>query len=181
MNFADSPVTFTIIGLNILVFALINLKILDVKQLGTSYMLTVQKKQYYRLISSAFTQKEFLHLLCNMYSLYNIGFFLEKYLGTISYVISYVVITLLGGYISGLIHKKSSPFTLSIGSSGTLCGLLGIYLVIAVTVRGLSGIMSLLPTIVLLMLMTTSRKIDSIGHFTGLAVGIAVGAVLYFV
>ena len=47
-----------------------------------------------------------------------------------------------------------------------------------VAIYGLSGIRSVLPTMAILLLMTASKRIDSIGHFSGLAVGIACGIVL---
>ncbi len=177
-NFAEYPVTYSIIGVNVLIFILINIGVLNVGQLGSSYMTSLQEKQFYRIITSAFTQKEILHLACNMYSLYNIGQILEYALKPKLFGICYAGILLIGGTLSARIHKKSSPFTLCIGASGVLCGLFGIYMVIAYSVWGFSGIRSVLPTIVLLVVMTASRKIDSIGHFTGLTVGIIAGIIL---
>ena len=94
------------------------------------------------------------------------------------YAICYAVIMVAGGMLSARLHKKGSPFTHSIGASGVICGLLGIYMVIAFRVFGFGGIKSLFPTIVLLVAMTTSKRIDSIGNFTGLFVGIVCGIVL---
>ena len=184
MNYFDFglyPVTYVLIGCNIIIFILINLKVLDVGKLGSSYILSIQEKQYYRIITAAFTQKEFLHLACNMYSLYNLGTVLEYALGPWLYAGAYALITLLGGTFSARIHKKSSPFTLCIGASGVICGLIGIYLVMAFSVAGFSALKSMLPTFILLALMTTSKRIDSIGHFTGLATGIlcSVGIVIF--
>ena len=178
IDFTRYPVTFAIIGINIIIFLLINTRKLYVKDLGSSYMQTLQQKQYYRIVTSAFTQAEFLHLLFNMYSLYNIGGVLERALGRVVYLACYGIIMILEGAISARIHKKKTPFTLSIGASGVICGLLGIYMVIAYSVMGFEGIRSLIPTIGILIFMTTSKKIDSIGHFTGLAVGIICGIVL---
>ncbi len=79
-------------------------------------------------------------------------------------------------FVSSKIHKKKSPFTLSIGASGVICGLLGIYMTIAFLALGFAGIRSVIPTIVLLVLMTFSPQIDSIGHFTGLLLGMIVEA-----
>ncbi len=172
------PVTSGIIILNIIVFALVNLNVVGVDKLGSSYMDTIQNKQLYRAVSSAFTQQEILHLACNMYSLYNIGRILEHALNSRRYAICYAVIMVAGGMLSARLHKKSSPFTHSIGASGVICGLLGIYMVIAFRVFGFGGIKSLFPTIVLLVAMSTSKRIDSIGHFTGLFVGIVCGIVL---
>ncbi len=172
------PVTSVIIAINIIVFALVNFKAIGVDRLGSSYIETIQNRQLYRVVSSAFTQREVMHLACNMYSLYNIGTTLEYALNSGLYALCYVVIMISGGLVSARLHKKGSPFTLSIGASGVICGLLGIYMVIAYSVFGFWGLKSLIPTIVLLVAMTTSKKIDSIGHFTGLAAGIICGIVL---
>ncbi len=178
MVITNAPATVIIIALNMTIFALIKLMDLDVKMLGSSYIDTIQNRQYYRIVSSAFTQREVMHLAMNMYSLYNIGTVLERALSTKIYSICYIVIMLIGGFLSARLHKKGSPFTYSIGASGVICGLLGIYMVIAFSVLGLQGVSSVIPTIVILIAMTTSKKIDSIGHFTGLAVGLICGIVL---
>ena len=57
--FLNSPATSVIIGINIIIFALVNLRAFDVKMLGSSYMDTIQNRQYYRIVSSAFTQKTY--------------------------------------------------------------------------------------------------------------------------
>ena len=170
------PVSYAIIGINVIIFILINLKMLSVEKLGSSYMLSLQEKQYYRIVTAAFTQKEFLHLACNMYSLYNLGPVLEYALGPWLFAGCYAFLTIVGGALSARLHKKPSPFTLCIGASGVICGLIGIYLVMAVSAIGFSVLRSMLPTFTLLLLMTFSKKIDSIGHFTGLVVGLLCGA-----
>jgi rhomboid protease GluP len=177
-DFAAYPVTYGIMAANIIIFILINLKVVSVSKLGSSYITSLQEKQYYRIVTAAFTQREFLHLACNMYSLYNIGRVMEHALKSELYAICYAVIMLVGGLVSARIHKKTSPFVLCIGASGVICGLLGIYVVIAYSVMGFSAIRSMLPTFAILALMTTSKKIDSIGHFTGLIAGIICGLVL---
>ncbi|MCR4902845.1 MAG: rhomboid family intramembrane serine protease [Butyrivibrio sp.] len=179
-DFKNIPVTAIIILLNCLVFLVINAKNISVEKLGSSYISTLQDKQYYRVISSAFTHREVPHLLMNMYSLYNIGSVIEKMLGTGLYIIAYIVIMIVGGLLSARIHKIKTPFTLSIGASGVICGLLGIYMAVAFMAIGFAAIRSVLPTIVLLLLMTASKRIDSIGHFTGLLMGIALGFGIVF-
>ena len=82
MIITNAPATVIIIAINITIFALIKLKDLDVKMLGSSYIDTIQNRQYYRIVSSAFTQREVMHLAMNMYSLYNIGTVLERALST---------------------------------------------------------------------------------------------------
>lgn len=172
------PVTVVIIALNCVIFLLIRINVFSVKDLGSSYIMTIQNRQYYRAVTSAFTHREFMHIFFNMYSLYNVGSVIERMIGMKLYIIAYAVITIIGGLVSSRIHKKKSSFTLSIGASGVICGLLGIYMTIAFLALGLAGIKSVIPTIVLLVLMTFSPQIDSIGHFTGLLLGIVFGVVI---
>ena len=89
--------------------------------------------------------------------------------------IHYGIIMIFGGLFSCLIHKIKSPYTRSIGASGVICGLLGVYIMIAISFKGLSALASVAPTLLIMVLMTASKKIDSIGHFTGLAVGLVCG------
>lgn len=172
------PVTVGLIGINVIVFILVKMKKCHVMNLGTSYDFTQKDRQYYRVVTSAFTHEEPLHILCNMISMYNIGTVLEPVLGTKRFVIMYIVILIVGGCIACLGHQNHSPHTISIGASGTICGLLGIYIALVVRIAGLAGLRSVLPTIGMLFVMTFSKKIDSIGHFSGLLVGIVCGYVL---
>lgn len=173
------PASGALIGMNILVFALIKLKKLNGIALASSHYSVIDGKQEYRIVTSAFTHFEPIHLLCNLSSLYNIGPYMETYLGTERFIICYALIMVLGGYISAYLHKNK-PMTYSIGASGVICGLLGIFLTISYINSGFAGISSMVPTICILAAMTLSPKIDSIGHFTGMAVGIVCGLALIY-
>lgn len=178
--FVEYPGCAAIIALNILAFVIIKCGKLEKSALGSSYHTIVRCKENYRIFTSSFTHFEPIHLLCNLGSLYNLGPYMEKLLGTTLFIIFYTLIMIVGGYISVLLHKKK-PYTQSIGASGVICGILGIYLAIAFILMGFGGIKSMMPTIAILLLMTFSPRIDSIGHFTGLATGILCGiAVIYF-
>ncbi len=91
--------------------------------------------------------------VCGVYWKNKKGTVLERALSTKIYSICYIVIMLIGGFLSACLHKKGSPFTYSIGASGVICGLLGIYIVIAFSVLGLQGVSSVIPTIVMLIAM----------------------------
>lgn len=178
--FLDFPGCAAVIAMNVLVFALVKLNKLEKRALGNSYNSTIKCRETYRVVTSAFTHYDPIHMLCNLASLYNIGPYMEELLGTPLFITLYALIMVAGGYISGLLHKKK-PGIPSIGASGVICGFLGIYLAIAFIVAGFAGITSMLPTIALLVLMTFSPKIDSIGHFTGLFLGILCGIVYSFI
>ena len=169
------PATVGFIAINVLIWILVNTHKMRVNQLGVSCMLVKRYKQWYRVISSEFTHENPMHILCNMYSLYNIGSVLEQMLGTVLFVIVYLLIGIAGGLISYAIHKKYEPNVISIGASGIICGLLGVYVVIAFHFTGIHAIMSVASSMVLLILMVFSKHIDSIGHFSGLATGVLAG------
>ncbi|MCR5475619.1 MAG: rhomboid family intramembrane serine protease [Lachnospiraceae bacterium] len=71
--------------------------------------------------------------------------------------------------------RKYKPNVISIGASGIICGLLGVYVVIAFHFMGVQAFVSVASSMVLLVLMVFSKHIDSIGHFSGLATGITSG------
>lgn len=169
------PATIGLISVNIMIFALVNIHKMSVKQLGVSCALVKKYKQYYRIISSEFTHENAMHIVCNMYSLYNIGSVLERILGTELYTAAYFFIAIAGGILSFIIHRKYQPYVISIGASGIICGLLGVYIAIAFHFTGFRALLSVAQSIVLLILMVFSRHIDSIGHFSGLATGIITG------
>lgn len=172
------PATIGLIAVNVLVFILIKTKKCHAMNLGMSADYTLEDKQYYRIVTGAFTHEDPLHILCNLMSMYNMGVVLEPALGTTRFIVYYAVILMVGGYISCMWHKKTSPRVVCIGASGTICGLLGIYMVLLFRIYGMDGIRSVYPTIGMLVLMTFSKKIDSIGHFSGLFVGVICGILI---
>lgn len=177
-HFVGYPATIGLIAVNVIIFALIKMGKLYYESLFSSYEMTIMHRGYYRIVSSAFTHEEPLHIIMNMGSLYNLGVVLEPVLGSYRYTAVYVVIMMIEGFISAMLHKIKSPYTRSIGTSGVICGLLGVYMVLAVRVGGIMAIRSVLPTLAIMCLMTASKKIDSIAHFVGLGVGIVCAAVM---
>ena len=180
-SFTDAPATYALIAINGIVFGLIYFKKLFISILWTSYDLTLRKKEYYRLITSSFTHKEVWHILMNMASLQNLGTVLEPFLGSKLFITAYVIIMLVGGVFSCLIHKLLNHNSNSIGASGILCGLMGIYLVFVVRISGIAGLRSCALSLVFLVLMLFSKHIDNIGHFTGMLTGICFGCILLLI
>lgn len=172
------PITLGLMAANILVFVFIKTGKLSVGKLGTSYYDTIRGKQLYRIYTSAFTHREVWHIVTNMISLFNLGSILEPFLGSVRFLILYGIIATVGGFVSALFHSRKDPSVLSIGASGVLCGLLGMYITFVFTFRGLSGLIGIIPTMAILILQVFSKRIDSIAHFTGLAVGIVCGIVI---
>lgn len=177
-NITYSPATYSLIVINIIIFILITQGKLDVYSLTTSCATTLKKREYYRIASSAFSHQEVWHILMNMMSLYNLGTVLEPFMGTRLFIIAYIIIMIVGGLLSNLVHKKFDPYVNSLGASGVLCGLLGIYLVIVVRLWGIGGLRSCAMSLIFLVGMIFTKRIDNIAHFTGLVTGVIFGILM---
>lgn len=170
-----------IILINIVIFLMINSGKLDVDKLGSSYYQVVKRQQYYRLITSSFSHESYIHIICNMYSLYNIGYTIVSYFGTKRFVLIYLTSMLAGGLLSSYVHHYTKDdYTLSIGASGAICGLLGCYfvLVFLLSYNKASAISYMLRSIVPMLITGLNPQIDGIGHICGLIIGVICGLLI---
>lgn len=93
--------------------------------LGADYKtFTLGLKQYYRLLTMAFSHGSVFHLIMNMYSLYVLGSHCEYSYGRIKYLFSLFYCILIGSLTNGILNTNS----LCVGISGGLYGLMFIYL-----------------------------------------------------
>ncbi|MCJ8154873.1 rhomboid family intramembrane serine protease [Chryseobacterium sp. SSA4.19] len=81
------------------------------------------RKEYVRLISSAFLHADFMHLFFNMLSLYFFQGAVTMYFGTIGFIIIYFGSLLLGNLFSLMIYKNQ-PWYSAIGASGAVSGII---------------------------------------------------------
>lgn len=81
------------------------------------------RKEYIRLISSAFLHADFMHLFFNMLSLYFFQAAVTHYFGDIGFLIIYFGSMTLGNLFSLLIYKNQ-PWYSAIGASGAVSGII---------------------------------------------------------
>ncbi|MEO0796617.1 MAG: rhomboid family intramembrane serine protease [Verrucomicrobiota bacterium] len=81
------------------------------------------KREYYRLISSAFVHGDWMHLLFNMYSLYLFSDLLEKVYGPTTVAMIYFVSVLGGSLLSLFVHRYEAEYR-AVGASGGVCGVI---------------------------------------------------------
>lgn len=81
------------------------------------------RKEYIRLISSAFLHADFMHLLFNMLSLYFFQGAVTMYFGTVGFIIIYFGSLILGNLFSLMIYKNQ-PWYSAIGASGAVSGII---------------------------------------------------------
>ncbi|MFO0757011.1 MAG: rhomboid family intramembrane serine protease [Byssovorax sp.] len=93
----------------------------------------VRAGQVYRLLSSAFLHGDPIHLLLNMYALWGFGTLLEALLGPRRYLVLYAASALGGSLASALFGS----YSVSVGASGAIWGLMAGGIALVVRPRGL--------------------------------------------
>jgi len=117
-----------IIGLTLLIlnFA-ISYKGFTDKAIFDKYKFEVDRiligKEYNRLFSSGFLHLNWMHLIFNMYSLYSFSELLELELGSVYFLIIYLVSLIGGSLLALFIHRNHGDYS-AVGASGAVCGVI---------------------------------------------------------
>ncbi|MEV6770895.1 rhomboid family intramembrane serine protease [Nocardia sp. NPDC051030] len=178
-------VTYTLIALNVIVFAVTAFQAHSVmdnrnSQLFVDWMLVPgvigYDGQWVRVLGSGFLHYGPIHLLANMFALYVLGPYCEVALGKARYASVYLV-SLLGG--SAAVTAFSDPATASAGASGAIFGLFGAVAVVMLRTR--QNLTQILVLLVINLIITFSVPGISIwAHLGGLLAGTAAaGGILY--
>lgn len=83
---------------------------------------TLSRGEYWRLIAAMFLHIGALHLLLNMWALYQLGSIFEALFGPIRFLMVYVVSGIAASVVSASLSK---PGLVSAGASGAIFGILG--------------------------------------------------------
>ena len=142
LNKKNKPlISFILIGLNILIFALMYLlgkgseSTETLIKFGANFGPLTKSGQVYRLITCSFLHIGMIHLICNMYSLYVLGPSIEYFYGKLKLVLIYFY----SAITASLFALIFQPNTLTAGASGAIFGLLGAMLYFGYTYRGYLG------------------------------------------
>jgi membrane associated rhomboid family serine protease len=88
---------------------------------------------WWQPLTTVFTHEQLMHIGFNMLALWILGPQLELMLGRLRYVGLYLLSGLLG---SAVVYAFSPAYTLSVGASGAIFGLMGALLVLTLKVHG---------------------------------------------
>lgn len=94
------------------------------------------KKEYYRIISSMFLHANLEHIFSNMLILFFVGKVVEKTMGTIRFLIIYLMAGICGNITSILLEVQTKHFFHSVGASGAVFGIMGALLFLVAAHRG---------------------------------------------
>ncbi len=130
-----------------------------------------EANQYYRFITSIFIHIGITHLIFNTYALYIFGTQIERLMGHKKYIL-FFLITGIGGNIATYFFNFVS---VSAGASGSLFGLLGVFLYLIIhhkdmiTIEGRKSILQLLG--INLLITVAIPNISITAHLGGLVIG----------
>lgn len=186
-NYFITPV---IVDLNIAVFLIMVLlsgaNIIDpdnaiLLSWGANFRFDVVAGEWWRLFTNIFLHAGIIHLLLNMYALVYIGVLLEPILGRLKLSVAYI----MTGIIASLCSAYWNPLTLSVGASGAIFGLYGVFLALLTTnciEKELRK--AILPSITVFVIYNlgygfVKGGIDNAAHIGGLVSGLAIGYLYY--
>lgn len=117
--------TYSLVGINIVVFLLMTLAGGSTNQsvliaFGAKVNSLIREGQVWRLFTSMFIHIGILHLAFNLYALWSIGSLTERWFGRRRFLMIYII-SGIGGSLASFIFSPA----LSAGASGAIFGLLG--------------------------------------------------------
>lgn len=185
-----APCTILLAAVNVIVFFYLTFQGMTedgafMLEHGAMYVpYVLGKGEYYRLFSSMFMHFGFEHLANNMVMLLVIGFTLEREIGTIKFLIIYLLSGLGGNILSAVWDVMSESFAVSAGASGAIFGIVGALLYVAIRNHGRIGEMSGRGLVFMVILSLyygfTSGGVDNFAHIGGLLSGFILSVLLYW-
>lgn len=180
--------THIFIELNLLIFlimffsglGLVTFRGNDLLAWGANFRPNVMNGEYWRLFTSTFLHGGLLHLLMNMYGLFFIGLFLEPILRFKRFALFYV----LTGVIASICSVWWHTATVSVGASGAIFGMYGIFLALLLTKLFPKDFQKsfLINTLIFVgynLLYGLTGGIDNAAHIGGLMSGLLIGFLIY--
>jgi rhomboid protease GluP len=180
-------ITPIIIDLNVLIFLIMvfsglgfmSFKAVDLLNWGANFKPSTTNGEWWRLLTNIFLHAGFMHLFANMTGLLFVGILLEPRLGKKSYSLIYLVTGIAASLTSLGLHNA----TISVGASGAIFGLYGVFLALLMTRSFPEGFSKAFLTSTLIfvgynLLMGLAGGIDNAAHIGGLLNGVIIGIFL---
>ncbi len=178
-SFQTSPVVFSLIAINVVIFlvgALSRTIELDLLFNYAASTAEIRAGEWWRGLTAAFLHGGTMHILFNMYFLYIFGPRLERQVGSVAFSGIYLASAAGGSLATYLFGPANS---LSVGASGALFGLFGAWLYAAYRQRGSAAGSAMFNQLGAILLINMALplfipRIDWRAHLGGLVTGIII-------
>ncbi len=138
---------------------------------GNTKTATLDKGEYWRLVTAALMHGNILHIGFNTYAMLIIGSAIEKTLGAGWVLGAFTLSSITGSLVSAYFHP---PHIVAIGASGGILGLVAMAAVISYLAPRLAGFSrsALMQWLVFALVIGLAPGLDNWGHFGGIAGGV---------
>ena len=184
------PITTTLVGMNVAVFAVMALTgisptaptSVQLLKWGANWGPLSLGAEPWRILASNYIHGGIIHIALNMWCLWNLGFLAERVFDPWTYVLTYTFCGLAGSLASLWWH----PLAVGVGASGAIFGLAGALIAalylghLPISKQAIQGTLKSLLTFAgyNLFFGAVAQGIDNSAHIGGLLAGLALGAVL---
>lgn len=143
---------------------------------GAKYTPYIKMGEYWRLVTPIFLHSSVMHILCNMYALFTLGPSLEKHYGKLSFLRLYLITGFGGNVLSYIL----SPYSISVGASSALFGLIGAQAMLLYKnrriIRNYRAMMqNIIFVVVINLFIGMQGGIDNWAHLGGFVTGLLIG------
>ena len=191
------PVTAGLVAINLAVFVLCALDAMKtgigspmdfnpirLLHWGANYGPLTLDREYWRLLTSMFVHGGLIHVGANMYFFWNLGPIAERIYGRFRYLWIYLLTGLASSVASLAIH----PYTVSVGASGAIFGVVGALVFpfyrkrVVLPPPAMKAMMRNLVMIIVVNLLIGAAvpMIDNSAHVGGLLMGLLLGFVITY-
>lgn len=185
-----APVTGLLIAANLGIFVLMVICGADITHVsgrdairwGSDYGPLTTSGQWWRLVTAVFVHLGMVHVVMNMYALYQAGRIAERLFGSLRFTLLY----LFAGVAGGMASELWNPQVNSAGASGAIFGVFGALLAFMTRRHLRASAPGLVPAGISLMIFGSysliygfsHQGVDNAAHVGGLAGGFAMGLAL---
>jgi len=178
-------VNYALIAINVLVFALLQFPIMGDPQKSQDFVMSYgavpalieQNQRMFTIITSMFLHGGFMHIAGNMLFLWRFGDNIEKVMGSLLYLVFYMV----GGVAALMAHLMTNHGSMMpcVGASGAISAIMGAYLVmfpknkVRVLWLGYGFGMSEVSALYFLGIWGAMQFVNGLGALGGMASGVA--------
>lgn len=180
----ESKVTRALIIINILVFVIMALSggtenTANLVRFGAVFKPYIAAGQWWRLFTASFIHIGLMHILFNMYFLYQLGPTFEMLYGSKNFLIIYLISGIVGNLVS---FAFGSAGTVSAGASTSLYGMFGLALGIMLNYKNdavLSSFGASFLSVIAINVIYSfiSPNVGILGHFGGLFAGLILSGI----
>ena len=143
----------------------------------------VEYHQYYRLLTAVFMHFGINHIANNMLVLFVLGDNMERALGSVRYLIFYLLCGVGANVVSMLVELNDPVPPVGAGASGAIFGVIGGLLYAVMANRGRLEDLSTRQLVVMILFSLyfgfTSTGVDNVAHVAGMIIGFVLAMIMY--